>query len=392
MSFRTACTYLIATLCAASLGAQQFSLTGLHLESAGHFEPDANYPTIMTAGSISGRFVPVDFLRFKAGASFLTLDTATFVHPSSEKNVPGVLTFDGASVTSPNLLSSGVNISVFSGTFEDPASDTLLRELLKVEIAEPEFLDMPAGRAFASDTWINGVGLAATGTPGNGNAIAGLYAYWNTLKGNDSLSTCDLRLGIAGDLLRANAFAGFSSRFAATDNYFRGGFSSILVSQSGGEIYAEAGVRKTKAGASELSRSLYFLFEPRLVGENADVAFTFFSVPLRTDASGTASGSALTGTSLTSTTEGSENTYLGSNILVGFGNLKKSRIRGGFSVLGCIDPLQPKSVSPVSFSVSPFCSVMIDDFRLNMTVVINPLLLDNPAEMGEIQISLKAVL
>ena len=392
MSLRTACTYLIATLCAASLGAQQFSLTGLNLESSGHLDSDTSYPTIVTAGRLSGRFVPVDFLRFRAGVSFLTADTGKFVHPSSEKNVPGVLTFDGASVMTPNLLSSGIDLSVFSGTFEDPASDTLLRELLKVEIAEPEFLDMPAGRAFASDTWINGIGCAATGTPGNGNAVAGIYAYWNTLKGTESLSTCDLRLGLAGDLLRMNAFAGYSSRFTATDNYFRGGFSSILVSQSGGEIYAEAGVRKTKTGSSQLARSLYFLFEPRLVGENADVAFTFFSVPLRTDATGTASGSALTGTAVTATATGSENTYLGSNILVGFGNLKKSRIRGGFSVLGCIDPQQPKSVTPMSFSISPFCSVMISDFRLNMTVVINPLLLDKPAEMGEIQISLKAVL
>lgn len=392
MSFRTACTYLIAILCAASLGAQQFSLTGLHLESAGHLESDSSYPSFVTQGGLSGRFVPADFLRLKAGVSFLTTDTGKFVHPSSEKNVPGILSFDGASATSPNMLSSGVDFSVFSGIFEDPASDTLLKELLKVEIEEPEFLDMPAGRAFSSDTWINGVGIAATGTPGNRNMIAGLYAYWNSLTGNESLTTCDLRLGLAGDLLRFNAFAGYSSGFATTGNYFRGGFSSILVSQSGGEIYAEAGVRKTKAGSSELARSVYFLFEPRLIGENADVAFTFFSVPVRTDTTGTSSNSTYTGLTTDSAATGSENTYLGSNILVGFGNLKKSRIRGGFSVLGCIDPKQPKSVTPMSFSVSPFCSVKIDDFRLNVTLVINPLLLDHPAEMGEIQISLKAVL
>lgn len=392
MSFRTACTYLIAIACAASLGAQQFSLTGLHLESAGHLDSDTSYPTFVTQGGLSGRFVPVDFLRFKAGVSFLTTDTGKFVHPSSEKNEPGTLTFDGASVTSPNLLSSGVNLSVFSGTFEDPASDTLLRELLKVEITEPEFLDMPAGRTFSSDTWINGVGFATTGTPWNGNTVAGLYAYWNTIKGNGSLSTCDLRLGMAGNLLRINAFAGYSSRFVTADNYFRGGFSSILVSQSGGEIYAEAGVRKTEMGANQLARSLYFLFEPRLIGENSDVAFTFFSVPIRTDATGTASGSASTGVTSGTTTDGTDNTYLGANILVGFGNLKKSHFRGGFSVLGCVDPKQPKSVTPMSFSVSPFCTIMVDDFRLNLTLVINPLLLDNAAEMGEIQISLKAVL
>lgn len=372
MSFRPTRTCLILLFFTAYVGAQDVSLSGFSLNSAGHLENGSYVPVFASAGSFSGRFVPADWIRLTAGISLYTDDTAYFLHPSPEKNKSGTVTFDGASVMAPRFLGGDLNFTAFTGTYDDAASGSLLRELLKVELASPEFLEMPAGSTFDPETWIEGTGLAMTTVPYNGNSVLGMYLYWNSMTGTDSQITGDIRLGMSGDLFRFNVFSGFSTETNQFGIYYRGGFSSVLVSPEGNELYAEAGLRTTEPGFSQLSRNLYFLFEPRLVWDHADLAFTFFSAPL--------------------TSDGVDSTFLGANILAGFGNLKRAGIRGGFSILGSIDPAQPSTLTPFSFSVSPFCTFKIRDLLLNMTLVINPLLLDDLETMGEIKVSLKAVL
>ena len=71
----------------------------------------------------------------------------------------------------------------------------------------------------------------------------------------------------------------------------------------------------TEFSNTHIDRNLYFLFEPRIFWNHADLALSFFSTP-----------------------SGTDSTFLGANILAGFGNLRKSGMRGGLSLLGCIDP------------------------------------------------------
>lgn len=371
MSLKRHCLRAFFFGCAIFAGAQSVSLAGFDVKTYGWLEEDYD-PAATAGGTLSGRFVPVNWLRFKAGASFLAYDAINFLHPSPQKNVPGILAFSGASVSLPEFYDSPLNFTAFTGIYDDPASDSLLRDLLKTEIREPEFLSMPTGNGFHGETEIQGTGLAMTANPMKSGSCLGLYAYWNSLTGDDSALTGDIRFARVDDLYRVNLFTGFTIGLSDATQRLRGGVSSILVSPSGNELYIGAGLRATKPVFNRFADNLYFIFEPRLVRDNADLSFAFFSAP--------------------SGTEGYESTYLGLNTLAGFGNLKRSGIRGGFSVLASIDPAQPKTVTPFTFSISPFCSMMVRDFLLNLTIVINPLLLDDPETMGLIQLGIKAVL
>jgi hypothetical protein len=361
----------LCVLCAFSAGAQSVSLAGLDIRTYGWLEDDYD-PAGIAEGTVAGRFVPADWIRFKASAAFLSYDAIAFMHPSPEKNEPGILAFTGASVNLPELYGSPLNFSAFTGLFDDPAGDSLSRDLLKTRINEPEFLSMPVGRGFRSETWIQGTGLAMTANPLKSASCIGLYAYWNTLTGDDSAMTGDIRFARSDDLYRVNLFAGYTSGQSDPTQLMRGGLSSVLISPAGNELYVGAGLRATKPDADKIAKDLYFVFENRLIGESADLSFAFFSAP--------------------SEYGGNAGTYLGLNALAGFGNLRRSGIRGGVSLLASVDPAQPKEITPFTFSVSPFCGIMIGDFLLNMTIVINPLLLDDPETMGQIQIGFKAVL
>lgn len=357
--------------CAIAAGAQGVSLAGFDVRTYGWLEDDYE-PAAVADGSIAGRFVPADWIRFRASAAFLAYDAIDFLHPSPDKNIPAIVAFTGASVALPSFFDSPLNFAVFTGLFDDPASDSLLRDLLKTSIAEPEFLSMPTGNGLRSETWIQGTGMAMTANPGKSGSCVGMYAYWNTLTGDDSTLTGDIRFARADELYRVNLFTGGTVNLGDATQKVRAGVSSILISPAGNELYFGAGLRASKPNVNHFADNLFFVFEPRLVRENADLSFAFFSAP--------------------SGLEEAEGTFLGLNALAGFGNLSRSGIRGGVSVLTSFDPANPASVTPFSFSLSPFCSIMVRDFLLNLTIVVNPLLLDDPEKMGQIQLHFKAVL
>jgi hypothetical protein len=369
MSIRKVFLGLTIFFLSAALNAQAISLADLQMYSIGYVNKGINHPIFITAGNLGGRFVPANWIRFKGDVSFLSLDSLYFLHPAPEINTPASLKFNGVSVESPEILGNPINIAAFTGTFDDPASGSLLRSLLKYDLPAPEFYGMPAGKLFTTDTWINGTGIAVTGVPANKDMVLGFYGYWNTLTGDDTSFTADFRFGKAGELISFNAFGGCSLQVTQKDFSWRGGLSSVFTSPAGNMIYTEAGLRITEFTNTHIDRNLYFLFEPRIVWDNADLAFSFFSTP-----------------------SGTESTFFGANVLAGFGNLRKSGMRGGISVLGCMDPEKPTTLTPLAFSVSPFYSIMLSDLLFNITIMIKPLHLSEPENMGELQLSLKAVL
>jgi len=369
MSFRKVFLSLTISILSATLNAQAISLADFQVYSIGYIDKDINHPIFITAGNLAARFVPVNSIRFRGDVSFLSLDSLYFLHPAPELNTPAILQFNGVSVESPNILGNPINLAAFTGTFDDPASGSLLRALLKYDLSAPEFYGMPAGKSFTTDTWINGTGIAVTGVPANKNMVLGFYGYWNTLTGKDTSFTTDLRFGKTGELLSFNAFGGCSLQVAKKDFSWRGGLSSVFTSPSGNIIYTEVGVRITEFNNTHIDRNVYFLFEPRIVWDKADLAISFFSTP-----------------------SGMDSTFFGANLLAGFGSLRRSGMRGGISLLGCMDPERPTTLTPFTFSVSPFYSIMLSDLLFNITVMIKPLQLSEPENMGELQLSLKAVL
>jgi hypothetical protein len=356
-------------LLAAGLTAQSLSIAEFEMEASGYQDADTGNPVLETDGVLAGRFAPVNTIVFSAKASFMINDTAHFLHPSPDFRQPGSVSFDGASVLLPYLLGNFVDLAVFTGDYDDPASGTLLRSLLKKDLPEPEFFDMPAGSVFSSDTGIAGTGIALTAAPGNRNYVTGLYMYWNAATGSDAAATGDFCLGSTGPFCTYNAFIGASSNLSEPDMTLRGGATSLFTPPGGNDLYLEFGTRSYTPGETHLDRTLYMLFEPRIHWARSDLFLSFFSAPI----------------------EETDGNYLGANILFGYGRLDVERMRGGISILGSIDPQNPGTLTPFTFSVSPFYSIMRGSFVLDITAVIKPLLLDDLASAGELQIGLKAV-
>jgi len=370
---------LLCLLISASLSASGFSLAGFDLVSVGFMPEDADTPLVTTSGSISGRYIPASWVNFRAGVSFTLADTADFFNPLPGDQTPGSLFFDNASVNFRFRLPQPLGISFFTGTFDDPSSDSLLREFLKTSIDAPEFHELSSGAAFSPENTIGGTGFMIASVPGNANAVAGIYAYWNSQRGTDAIMTGDARIAAASDLWRLNAFAGLSIQPSESELSFRGAITALFASASGTELYVAAGVRNTEFRNSRIDRNVFLIFEPRLYWENADLALSFFSSPVFPENSYS-----------TISTE-AESNYLGASILAGFGNIDTLRMRGGVSLLGSINPSDPGTVTPFSFSVTPFYSMMVSDFLLTLSTAIKPLLLDDPETAMEICVKIKAV-
>jgi hypothetical protein len=345
-----------------------FSLTDFQVITLATLPETDESPRIPTLGTLSGRFTPISFLRAEAGISLYTDDALRFLHPAPELNRPGTVAFNGASLKTSEIQDTGVCLAAFTGSFDDPSSGTLLRQTLKFDLTKPEFYDMPLGRSIAPQTSITGTGIGATLRRETGHDAFGGYCYWNTLMDDEAKMEGDVRVGTVGDYLALNAFGGLSLAFSRLKGTWRGAITSLFTAPSGNELYAELGARESEFSAADTRGNLYFVFEPRVYFESFDLSALFFSAPIESD----------------------EN-YLGGNLLFGIGNVSRNRFRGGIGVFGSFDPKKPQAVTPFSFSISPFCCMMVSDLLFNVTVVINPLTLDEPETMGELQLSVKAV-
>lgn len=363
---------------ALSAMAQSVSLADLRLETIGYIPEDEDKPRFLTAGTLAGRFIPVDWMRLRARTNLYLDDTESFFYSIDGSQTPGFLIFEGADLSFPSVADGKLAITVFTGLLDDPASNSLLRELLKVTVDEPEFRGMPAGTAFSPDTEIRGTGIGLTGIPYNANMVAGLYGYWNTCTGEDAAYTMDLRFGLTDDILALNLFTG--ATFLADDGTlsYRGGGTVLVRSGSGQELYAEAGFRGLEWGMSDAGKNLYLLFEPRLHLGMTDIVLSFFSSPIFPE-------------NLPRQALEAESNFLGFNGLIAWGRLDEEGMRGGISLLGCLNPEDPGKVTPFSLSISPFYSIRLSDYVVDITAVVKPLLFDAPREAVELRLLLKAV-
>ena len=372
------CTLLTVCL-AAMLGAQNLSLAEFNLATTGFFREGESTPNIISEGAIAFRYVPSDWLRVKARGTLETSDTVDFFQPVTDLNEPASLAFDGASAEFHEPGNRPVSITLFTGYYDDPASGSLLRELQKTEIPEPEFHSSPSGNAFSPVTEITGTGIALTSAPPRGSAILGMYGYWNNRTGSDASFTCDFRIGGAYTRITYNLFGGLTFASGEPNPGIRTGLTTLFGTDSGNTLYLAAGLRNFTPGTSTAARNLYFIFEPRIRAGAAELSLAFFSSPVFPE-------------NVPSwISADAESNYLGSNIGLAFGDGVKGRVRGGINPMGTINPEQPAELTPFSFSISPFISARVSDFVFELTAAVKPLLIDDPLTMGEIRASVKAV-
>lgn len=376
MSTRKVLLILILTLVVAKIGAQNISLSDLQIKTIGFIPEGTETPLLSTQGTIAGRFVPAHWIRFNSQLSLDIPDSVLFFSPVNSFATQGTLNFDGGSVDFPNIFRSGVNFSLFTGYYDDLLSGNLLRESLKIDIDSPEFYENPAGMLLCPESRITGTGIALKTVPGNKNMVVALYGYWNTLTDSNANSSYDIRFSGDFNSLRLNAFGGISVEMNKATASFKGGFSSVFGAGSNNELYTSVGFKNYTIGSPMIDRNISVIFEPRMHWEKADLILSFFSSPLFLPDNLNAD---------------SVSNFIGTNILLGIGNLKLHKMRGGISLLGYINPQVPTSTASSAFTVSPFYSVLISDFLLDITAVIKPLSFNLPYSMVGLQLGLKAV-
>lgn len=369
MSIKPQLQILLLVFCTGTLCAQTFSIAELYANSSTHYEEESETLFSATSGSFSGRFVPVNQIRIKAGISLSIPDTINFFHALPAYSSQGTLLFNGASVSTPFIFGSDFSAALFTGLFDDPSSGSLLEELLKTTLDDPEFHGMPAGHYFSNETEIRGTGIALTAVPGTSGLVAGGYAYWNSSIGSDSSIRGDLRLGYAANLFSMNSFVGINWLHRQQEYAARGGLSVLFSQDDSHALYTSVGLKDFVPGESVPEDNIYFVFEPRISFEKSDLSLSFFSSPVET-----------TG-----------RTHLGANALFSIGKLKRDKMRAGISILGSFDSKNPGAVTPLSFSASPFYSMMFGDMVFETTAILKPLLFEHPASAFEIQLGMKAV-
>lgn len=379
MSIRTISTFSFLFLVTLALCAQQVSLARLEVESTGYVPDGKDTPVFAAGGIIAGRFLPAYWIRLRVAARFEITDTAEFFYGLDKETDEGSFTFDGADITFPSLNGTSWSCILFTGFLDDPSSDSLLREFLKVRMDEPEFHGLPSGMAFSPESEIRGTGIGLAGLPGNANTAAGMYSYWNDRIGDDAAGSFDLRIGIAGRVLLVTAYGGGTFQANGNNAVFRTGIASLANPGKPYQLYAEAGLKKFDSGSSDLGKNMYLLFEPRMYFDNAEIALSFFSSPVFPE--NAPSHMAIE----------AENNYIGLNFLLAFGNTDYRKWRSGISLLASMDPENPGSLTPFSFSISPFYTIRLSDYTLDITAVINPLHLDDIRDAGEIRLLFKAV-
>jgi hypothetical protein len=250
----------------------------------------------------------------------------------------------------------------------------MLRSELKLTLDTPEFRSLPAGNIFLNDADAEGIGCAVLSHPFSTGLALGAYAWTNGVSNDLTEFSAAPRVVMHADFLKANAFAGIKMNIKNTSVKFRGGFSALLSAPSGQELYMQAGINQFSANEGEaIGKKVYVLFEPRLHFEWTDLSIAFFSSPVTST-----TNSLLTGD------------YLGANALLAVGSIAKQGMRGGISVLGMIDPEDPGTVTPFTFSITPFYTFRVSENIIAVSVMMNPLVLQSPGAAVEAQISLKA--
>ncbi len=368
--------------CSALAWTHELSLSEASIDISATLAESSAVPEVYTRALLGGRFMPTAHFSISSTAVFFLPDTLRFFHADQSESEPGFVQFEGIVFQYDNIASSTLSLSAFAGTHDNPASPTLLERTYKIHVPEPEFSSKPAGSIFAGSQHIRGTGISVAGVPGNGPSVAAGYLYWNTRTEREARMNADGRYGFSGQLVQFNAFGGVSLRIHDADLRIRGGGVALLGDPERNSLYTEIGIRESTPKTAILERNMYLLFEPRVRLAAMDFALTFFSVPLSTDSP------EFSGIDEQWIPEGN---YLGLNLLLGIGNLDAHGKRGGISLLGSINPLDPGEITPFSFSISPFYTVRISDFLLEVAAILRPLHFDTPQYAGEFRASFKAV-
>lgn len=344
--------------------------------ATGSIDAATSKPKAVSEAQAVFYFAPTNWVRFRGLGMAIIPDLPAFFNPHGGMSKSGYIVSGGVAIEFTPDTPSATKFAVFSGAYDDLASDGLAREMLRRRCDAPEFYDLPFGDLFVSDTKIGETGLALAYNPGDGPFATSFFYSMNLGSADPLENDISFALAYGGSLAYINAYAGMIVQTgASTTLQFRGGLTALLTAPSGNELYVYFGLNRfSSTNMSEVGKKIYLMFEPRLHFGIADLSLSFFSSPLSLEDTPIYNGN-----------------YIGSNILLAFGNLRREGMRGGISLMGMFNPQDPLTLKPFTCSITPFYTIKVSETDLQLAAVLNPLALQNIGNAIEMRISIKAV-
>jgi len=292
-----------------------------------------------------------------------------FLHANKDKGLYGdmlqkdIVDYLSASLNFPYMTKKPISLSLFFGRYDRLGSDSILREYIKSSSSSSYFMKSYPANIFRPDLDVRGVGLALYGATSNG-FYTGFYSHWNAKTSDEFSYTNDIRFGFAYSTFSFDSFVGFITKKKGDDFRVRMGLmGNVRVEEY--ELYFEMGFAKLalhKMSWNELNSQFYALFEPRVVRPRYNVAVSFFMAsPFQLPKD-------LEDEKLRDTS------FLGFNVLLGFGNLEEHRVNGGVSILTSINLANVAEVTPFTLSLGPYLTFLVKSMEFNFRIPINPLL------------------
>lgn len=312
-----------------------------------------------------------------------------FFHASAAVRTSAALNFDFASLHFPNIRQKNVSTVVFLGAYDFFGSDSILHELLKVDMRLPSFIRYRYGNLFHVNTPIRYVGITAYGLFPDTNFYMSGTVAWNGLINKDGQNagiSFDLRAGGVDNLFAFDISLGSEIVPASLgDSLFRTGMTFTVMPAFQTGLYARFGFFDTSAAnfKTQLLNNFYFVLEPRYNSALFSGSIAFFRSPV----------AATDFVKHLPTPSPAVGAFWGTNLSLTFGNVKDEKhLEGGFGVLAAwnMQNYNFKNAAFYELAITPFFRYKLSSFSLDAALGFRPLNYQVPASMFFAEFSLTA--
>ncbi|UTC68138.1 MULTISPECIES: hypothetical protein [unclassified Treponema] len=358
--------------------AQSFSIPHFENTNLLYGINKAPYVTGSSALLFKLRFAPHHTVYFDMDIDANIEKLPEFFYSPQDPQFDGKFRFWGASINFPKIKNKPVAIGIFTGKYDTLGSDSVLQELLKTKIPEPEFRRHHPGSAFRPRNFVQGTGLGIYGAF-TSRLYMGTYVTWNEKINDDLQIKSDFRLGGAFDFFAFDFFAGASFPKNLKKTKLRAGVAVLFKTDDDYDFFSEAGLAEIKIenmSVKDFTSNFYASFEARIKKNFMQSAVACFVSPVFL------LPQSIKDPSL------KDSFFMGLSADISFGN---SDTHGGIHLMGTVNPLKPTVITPFSFLVSPFYTLKFESIEFDFRLPVNPLLYNDISKMITAQISIKAV-
>lgn len=317
---------------------------------------------------------------FDTSFNFLIDNPLKFFRFDKNTREPVQAFFLNSAISFPKIKNKNLYLALFYGQYDYLNSDKILRETAKVTMESPDFQKYFPTSVFKPDLKVDGLGTAVYGSLDKIPVFFAGYFYWN---GNYTKEGYGLsfafRTGYSFPSGAVNFFTGADLLGGGKQVTLRTGMSGLFNIDNNYEFYVDAGFDKFDVADKTFYNKFYALFEPRIIYNAFNFSIPFFMAPV----------SSLPTFSNNMQYAGS--TFAGIGLKLAGGNIAKYNFEAGAAFCASVNPQNISELTAFTFSASPFITYAFSNYTLDFRVNLYPVLYNDPINMVNLTLQLKAV-